>query len=149
MTAPISTVPAARVQLFTRITSTINDVAVLVCYDDPGPNVPDDIVSVGRVERQVTPRSMVGSGGAGWLYETYTVEIIVSAFRGGDDSRTVFERCVSLSDSVIEAVRSDPSLGGVVLVARPSLWVYQSEWDDEHKGRVATAVGQIECEASI
>lgn len=146
MTAPTSTAPAVKAAIVAGVQAAltaVSDTATLVCYDEPGPAQPDDIVSIGRVDREVTALSLVGSGGTGWLDEQYTIEVIVSSYRGGDDPQTVFERAASLADTVIEFVRSDPSIGGRVVVARPSHWTYEGTWEPEHKGRIATAVGHI------
>lgn len=149
MTIPASTVPAAKLFLYTGITSLINDPTVLVSYDPPGPYQPDDIVMVGTVERQVVPYQMVGSGQAGWLDETYTIEVVVSVFRGGDDARTAFERACVLADQVVYVVRTDPSLGGAVVVAHPSNVRYEPTFDDDHKGRLVTATVDVNCRARI
>jgi len=149
MTIPASTVPTAKLYLLTQITALINDPAVLVSYDEPGPNQPDDIVMVGDVERLVTPYNMVGSGGAGWLDEDYTVEVVVSVFRGGDDARTTFERACVLADQVVFVVRTDPSLGGAVVIAHPQTVRYGGAWDDKHLGRLVTATVDVRCRARI
>lgn len=149
MTIPASTVPAAKAFLVTAITTAINDTSVLVSYDEPGTYQTDDIVMVGRVDRQVERHAFVGSGGAQWLYEIYTIEVVVRAYRGGDDAQTVFERACALADVVASAVRTDPTLGGVVLVANPSTAAIEPDWDDNHLGRIATATIGVLCEAQI
>jgi hypothetical protein len=149
MTIPASTVPAAKAALYSGALTAINDPAVLVCYDEPGPNQPDDIVCIGPVERDVTIGGLVGGGGAGWLTERYAIHVIVSCFRGGDDAKTVFERAAALADVVVNVVRTDPSLGDAVITAQPTKWLLEGTWEAEHKGRVATATGHIECTARI
>jgi len=149
MTIPASTIPAAKLFIYNGIVTLINDAAVLVSYDEPGPNQPDDIIMVGRVERQVAPFQMVGSGQAGWLDETYTVEVVVSVYRGGDDARTVFERAATLADQVVYVVRTDPSLGGAVIVAHPGNVSYQPAWEESHKGRMVDVTIEIACHARI
>jgi hypothetical protein len=149
MTIPASTVPAAKLYLYTQITALINDAAVLVAYDPPSTYQPDDIVMVGAVDRQVVPYQMVGSGGAGWLDETYQIEVVVSVFRGGDNARTAFERACTLADQVVYVVRSDPSLGGAVVVAHPEVSRYEPAWEEDHKGRLVTVTIPINCRARI
>lgn len=149
MTIPASTVPAAKLYLHSQITTLINDTSVLVSYDTPGPRQPDDIVMVGAVDRQIVPYQMVGSGQAGWLDETYAIEVIISVFRGGDDARTAFERACVLADQVVYVVRNDPSLGGAVVVAHPSNVRYDPTFDDDHKGRLVTATVEVQCRARI
>lgn len=151
MTIPVSTAPAVRQYLYNALTAQLTPdplntrASLLVCFDDPGPNQPDDIVSVGKVDRQIAVNSLVGSGGAGWLEERYTVEISVWVFRGGDDAQAAFARSAVLADGVVSAVRADPSLGNLVLVARPSMSTHEVTWDDEHSGRNAEVVLPIEC----
>ena len=149
MTIPVSTVPAAKLFLHSGLTTLINDPAVLVSYDPPGSFQPDDIVMIGAVDRQVVPYQMVGSGGAGWLDEFYSIEVVVSVFRGGDDARTVFERACTLADQVVEVVRSDPSLGGAVVVAHPEQSRYEPAFEEDHKGRLVTVTIPIACRARI
>lgn len=151
MTIPGSSAPAARRYLFTQLTAQLTpdplsaSSSLLVVYDEPSTAQPDDIVAVGKVNRQISVASMIGGGGAGWLDEHYSVEIQVDVFRGGDDSQAAYERCALLVDSVIAVVRSDPSLGGAVSLARPTQDMTEVAWDDQHLGRHATATLEIEC----
>lgn len=150
MTIPASTIPAAVLYLFNGVTTQINDTAVLVAYGGPGPFQPDDIVAIGMaVDRSVAPYQMVGSGQAGWLDETYSIDVVVSVYRGGDDPRTAFERACTLADKVVFVVRSDPSLGGAVVVAHPEQSRYESSFEEEHKGRLVTVTIPISCRARI
>jgi hypothetical protein len=132
--APSSTVPAVKAYLFnalkvrTELATLIAQGEALVSYDDPGPFQPQDIVAVTNVTRSVKPLQMVGGGGAGWLDESYTVDVVVDVFRGGDDPQTVFERACLLVDVVVDVVRQDPSLGGLVIQANPEASDYVSEW---------------------
>lgn len=144
MSIPTTTIPAARDYLFTQLTAAFPQ-PVLVCYDHPGPNQPDDIISVGDVHQDLAVNSQVGSGGAGWLEERYTVEVDLRCYRGGDDAQSVFARAVDMVNGVVNVVRSDPSLGGVVLVAKPKTVRYESEWDEAHLGRITNATVEIEC----
>jgi hypothetical protein len=151
MTIPGSSIPAVRRYLFDQLTAQLTTdpafpkAQLLVVYDQPGPFQPDDIVSIGKVSRQVAVSSLVGSGGAGWLEERFQVEVIVDVFRGGDYAQAAFERAVALVDAVCAVVRGDPSLGGCVLEARPAGSTYDSEWDDEHKGRHCVGTIEVDC----
>jgi hypothetical protein len=149
MTIPASTVPTAVGYLFDHIVTAVNDTAVLISYGPPGPNQPDDLIVVGAVQRDIAPIQMVGSGQAGWLDERYDVEIVVSVYRGGDASRTVMERACALVDIVVAVVRTDPSLGGVVVVAHPTLVSYDPSFDADHKGRLVDATVTVSCRARI
>jgi hypothetical protein len=151
VTIPASTAPAVRRYLFAQLTAQLTPdplsprSSLIVCYDEPGTNDPDDIVCVGKVNRNISLGSFVGSGGAGWLDETYSVEIQVDVFRGGDDAQAAYERAALLSDQVIAIVRADPSLGNNVNLSRPTLHETEVSWDATHMGRHATSTIEIEC----
>jgi hypothetical protein len=150
MTIPISSIPAAVLYLFNGVTALVNDPAVLISYGPPGPRQPDDIVAINLgIDRMVVPYQMVGSGQAGWLDESYSIEVVVSVFRGGDDVRTAFERACTLADQVVYVVRSDPSLGGAVVVAHPEQSRYETGLEDDHKGLLVTVTIPIACRARI
>lgn len=151
MTIPASTVPVAVGYLYDHIVTAVNDTAVLVSYGPPGPNQPDDMIIVGTdIGAEEVPYQMVGSGQAGWLDETYDVTIVVSVFRGGDNGRTVLERAYALAAFVATVIRTDPSLGGAVIVAHP-MAVVSSEigWDPDHKGRSVDLNITIHCRARL
>jgi len=151
MTIPVSTAPAARMWLFNALTAGLLPdpadpaSALLVCLDEPGTFQPADIVSVGKVTRQLEVSSIVGSGGAGWLKERYTIDVQIEAARGGDNARLAFERASALVDQVVAVVRSDPTMGGNVLWARPALSTCEVLWQDDHQGRVGSADLEISC----
>jgi hypothetical protein len=111
--------------------------------------LPDDIISVGDVMRTIDTFQMVGSGGAGWLDESFTVMVTVSVYRGGDNAQAVFERACVLAAAVEAAVRNDPTLGGAVTQAHPSVAEYMASWEAEHKGRVAEIIMHISCRHPI
>lgn len=149
MPIPASSVPTAVGYLYDHIVTAVNDPAVLVSYGPPGPNQPDDIIVVGSVSREIIPWQMVGSGGAGWLDEIYTVDVVVSVYRGGDNGRVVMERACVLADIVVNVVRTDPSLGGAVVVANPAVVDYEPSFDGEHKGRIVDVTVSIRCRQRI
>lgn len=133
--APVSTIPSVKAYMVTQIrartelTTGIADGSILVCYDAPGPFQPDDIIAVMDAETDDMPVvQLVGGGLAGWLDEHYTLTIVVSVHRGGDDPQTVFERAAALAAIVVDVVRQDPSLGGRVIVAKPQQLSFQSDW---------------------
>lgn len=139
---PPSTATGTRTYLVDNLTTVIpadDGSAVLVCYDEPGPYQADDIVSVGTVELDYESGSFVGSGGAGWLRERYSVTVTIDVFRGGDDPQYTYQRAQYLSDLVAALVRYDVSLGGTVVTATPKSSTIESEWDDDHKGRHSVA----------
>lgn len=151
MPIPSSSAPAVRAYLFAQLTAqlqpdpNVTTARLLVCYDEPGPDQPDDIVSVGKVHRNIGVNSMVGGGGGGWLDERFTVEIEIDVYRGNDDPQYVYQRSSDLADAVIAVIRTDPSLGGLVLTARPQSSSHEVTWDDQHMGRHATVTIEVEC----
>lgn len=153
MTIPASITKAAKASLFTSLTASLTPVAgesLLVCYDEPGPNQPDDIVSVGVVDRALTRVGMIGSLGGGAFEDAVTVHVTVSVYRGGDDAQTVFERACDLIDAVVDVVRADPTLGGIALRAWPKSFVVgEAAWEESHNGRVSETDIPIECVAII
>ena len=125
--------------------------ALLVCYDSPGTYQPNDMVAVGAVTREITTAGMAGSMSvAGTLHETFTIDVIVSVYRGGDQAQVVWERADDLVESVIGIVRADPTLGGTVLLAFPDrVDEPAAAWEDSHNGRVCECHVSIMCTALI
>lgn len=160
MTIPSSSAPGARLWLFNALVAALtpdpglNDpggyvgddrASLLVCLDEPGTYQPADIVSLGKVDRQIGVSSMVGSGGAGWLEERYAIAITIEAMRGGDNAQTAFERACTLIDQICAVVRTDPTLGDNVLWSRPVTSTCEVLWTDDHQGRVGQGELTIEC----
>lgn len=150
MTIPVSTVPGVKAYLYTSLKARAELAEpVLVSYDDPGPNQPDDIIVVGDVVRTVEMVQMVGSGAAGWLYERYAVTVLVECFISDDKPQTVFERAAALADVVVDVVRADPSLGGRVIESAPSMSEQIGSWDEEHGGRLSSLTVTVSVYARI
>lgn len=145
---PVSTVPAVRAYLFTQLDAALSGQDVKVYYDVPGPGFPDDFIWLGTTEQTQEPARMVGSGGAGWIDETYHQLIEVSVFRGGDESQVVFERACALVAQVEAVIRADPSLGGLVVAAHPAGTTYESDWEASHMGRITEAQMRIQIQAT-
>ena len=154
----VSTVPAAE----TYITSAISTAAasdslyneILICKGEPGMDLPNDVIAVGYPEtrRTVEPRFFIGSGGTGWLYETYEVDITISTWQGGGASQaaTVSQRAWTLAGYVESAVRTDPSLGGAVLISYPmDTNGGDPQWTEDPIGLGATITLTVRCEARI
>lgn len=148
---PSSSAPAARKWLFDQCTAALTpdpdspNSSLLVCYDEPGTYQPDDMVSIGKVLRQIEVNSLVGGGGAGWLQERYTVTVDIEVFRGGDYPDVVFNRTSALVDGVVAVGRLDPSLGDTVLIATPTQSEIEVLWTEDHQGRIGTATVDISC----
>jgi hypothetical protein len=132
---PASSIPAARTWIFDGIQAQLAaETAVLVCLDEPGPYQPDQIICVGDVHQQYNPENVVGSGGAYWLREDYTITVLVDVYRGGDEPAQAFARARQLADLVVAVVRSDPSLGGAVDRAKPGMAQHTSGWAEDSHG---------------
>lgn len=155
MVIPGSSARAARQFLFDQCTASLTPdplsktSQLLVCYDEPGTDQPDDIVVIGDVARDINVNSLVGSAGKGFLDEVYTITVEIEIYRGGDDADAVFARSALLVDAVISVVRSDPSLGGAVLWAIPTNSTYSGTWTDDHTGRVGSGTVTIQCKQRI
>lgn len=137
--------------LQTQIAPADPDTALLICYDTPGTYRPPDIIAVGAVTREITTAGMAGSMTvAGTLHVAFSIDVIVSVYRGGDDAQAVWERADDLVEDVITAVRADPTLGGAVLLAFPDR-VDQpvADWEASHNGRVCECHVAIACTALI
>jgi hypothetical protein len=89
--------------------------------------------------------AMVGSGARNWLSETYALTVSIDCFRGGDLAQVVEERALALAAIVVDVVRADPQMGGLVLEAKPLRLATAGSWEDDRKGRraVATLTFQI------
>lgn len=124
---------------------------ILVQEGMPGPDQPEDILIVNTgVHQTAVPHWMVGSGGSGWLEETFRVGVRIEVYRGGDDAPATRTRCKALADAVDVAVRTDPSLGGAVLWAYPASHTFSAaDWDSAGKGRLMSCEMEIECMARI
>lgn len=155
MSIPASTAPAVRQWLYDQCTAllpldqTDTHASLLVCFDQPGPNDPEDIVAIGGVRRQLKVAAMIGGGGAGWLDEHYTVSVVIDVFRGGDSGQVAYLRAMDLANAVISIVRTDLTLGGHVIKAVPTGDDAEVEWDSEHGGKHACVTVEIECVTRI
>lgn len=155
MTIPSSTAPAVRQWLYDQCAAGLapdpNNVraSLLVCFDAPGPNEPDDIVAIGQVRRRLKPGAMIGGGGAGFLDETYTVEIVIDVFRAADSGQTAYQRAMDLANAVVAIVRTDLTMGGNVIKSVPTGDSAEVEWDSEHGGKRACVTVEIECVTRI
>ena len=123
MTIPVSTVPAAIAGLTTLVnTQTATDsLPILVVQGEPGMDMPNDIIQIATsVRRTVVPEAMLGSYQLGSLEERYTITCNVSSWSGDPDPVAITARAYVLAGYIETAVRTDPTLGTVVLEAHPS-----------------------------
>ena len=123
MTIPVSTVPQAIAYLLTAIQTQLStdSLPIMLTLGDPTLTyLPNDIVKIAGVQRTVNPDTFVGSGGQFWLEEQYHIDIICASWTGSAETLVVTERVWQLNAYVEAAIRTDPSLGGLVNIAYPS-----------------------------
>lgn len=160
MTTPIgsirtTSIPTVKAYLFAQFQANITpnanpDYPLLVSYDLPGTNQPPEMVVVSSVENRTTePYQMIGSGASGWIYERYELSVIIAVFRGGDDAQDVYERAYAILGQVESIVRSDPSLGGLVVQAYPLHSRDEATWEQKRMGRIVTIEHTIRIEAQV
>lgn len=154
MSIPVSTVPAVRQYLLTQIQAQIGIYTapiVEVYLSDADHESAADLVIIGGAHRALEPFAMVGSGGPHWLRETYHLEVSIECAQFGVDSTfsTVDSRAYQLLGMVETVVRTDPSLGGLVLVARPAESTSEHAWGDEHQGPQCLIKAQIYVSAEL
>jgi hypothetical protein len=153
MSIPVSSVPTAKAWLFNQLTANIDTAGVTeqsqVVYAQPTTYLAPNIIAVDKVNREVTQAHMVGSGGAGWLREQYTIEVVISCMRGGSDFLSLETDFWALVALVESTVRTDPSLGGAVSVARPTRGDALSAFTDDHNGILCEGTFPIDCLAEL
>jgi len=123
----------------------------LVIYDRPGMYRPPELVVIGKIyDRRVSGFAMVGSGGAGWLKEDYEFEAMVYVFRPGESLQVeAYERAWQLMSLIENVVRADPSLGSLVIRARPDRSYDDSEWERDGKGWIVSVTTRFTVCAQI
>jgi hypothetical protein len=160
MTVPMSSVPvstAPRVVAFltsgltANITPFDTNTALGVAYiEQPSGYDPFDQVTIGDVGNRTTRREqMVGTGGTGWLYEDYTLDIEIVSWQGGQNLQLVLERAWRLLGQVEAFIRSDPSLGALVITAYPSSSKSTAGYMDDKKGVSCVIDVTVDVEARI
>ena len=137
MTIPATSVSAAVAFLFAGLTSTITAETghdLWIEYGEPladneGEPVevePDDQIFLVEVSNRPAPFALVGSLGAGAMQETFGIKLMVRCQREDADATAAFDRCVALVNAIASVARTDPTLGGAVLTARPDAVIYPS-----------------------
>ena len=156
MTIPVSAAPTIKASLVALLKGcldqgTTGDPVVLVSYNEPTVYLPDDLAIVGKVSRSFDPSRMIGSGGAGWGIEHLSVDVELSAFRGGDQPQSTEERAWHMVGLFDQALRTDPSLGGVAILAYMESVDVECELTTDPNGTdgwVAWAACKLHIEAS-
>lgn len=149
MTIPVSTAPAAINALFSQIQIQVNTdpdaSAILVIIGEEGTDAPNDLIVVATdVNRVVTHEAFLGGLQLGSLEEKYTIDILCSSWTGDPDPVTNMDRAWTLVGYVETAVRTDPTLGANVLIARPAgSKGGQSFWSTDPVGRQCDIIVSI------
>ena len=152
---PVCTIPKAMVYLMAGLTKNLTQVdattALAVAYIElPSNYEPFDSVVVGDAHtRTVKQVQMVGSGGVGWLYETYSVDVQIVSWQGGNNFQPVVDRSWRLLSLVESFVRSDPSFGGLVIEACPMSSRSSAGYMENGRGISSVIDLTIEVEARI
>jgi hypothetical protein len=155
--APASCAPAVKAYLVTLFKGVVDvdanaeDGLVAVSYNEPGNNEPDNVIWVGKVSRTFKPMRLVGSGGQWWGNEIFEVETNISVIHGQLDPQPCEERAWHLIALLETAIRSDPSLGGLVIQANPTTSDVDCEWIEGETGSggwEATGLLKIAVEAA-
>ena len=160
MTVPISSVPVSTVPqviaflmfgITTNTTQVDAQTALGVAYIELASNYdPLDSIVVGDAHtRTIRREQMVGSGGAGWLYESYSIDLQIVSWQGGNSFQPVVERSWRLLGQVEGFIRSDPSLGGLVIEAWPSSSRSSAGYMDNGKGISSVIDLTVDVEARI
>ncbi len=153
----ISTAPAVKAYLVAAIASVMDqdaaagDPNVLVSYNEPGNNLPDNVVWLGKVTRTFAPNRFIGSGGQGWGIEKYEIDINLSVLHGAMDPQPCEERGWHVIALIEQAVRADPSCGGRVIVAVPTVSDLETVWAEGEgaSGWEASGLVKVAVEASL
>lgn len=124
-----STVPAARSWLTSQLLarSEVLTAGAVVFNGSPTKDNQPNVVVVGKVVRKVNALAFMGNlSTRGTLQEDYMIEVIVSCRDGGDPTdntgssrAAVYATATTLTDAVIDIVRTDPTMGGNVLRSAP------------------------------
>lgn len=155
MSYPVSTVPAVFTYLLATLTTAFagatNPTDIYLCMGDPGEQAPPDIIEITGVQRTTPHFAMVGDGETEAQEEIYQVMFRVSSAMRGDTQATIAPlvqaRAWYLLGLIETAVRTDPSLGGIVLTA----WPGQSNggvpvWSANGNGMICEIESSIEVE---
>lgn len=119
-----SVIPAVRNHLQTLFQQAVNDITspgVTVYLSDMNRVDENDYIVVGGAQRTLQPFEFVGGYGAGAFMEVITVTFeIHTTVYGATPFPAADDRAYLILDRCEQAIRNDPSLGGLVLQAHPS-----------------------------
>lgn len=101
-----SSAPLVRAAVYDTLTAI--DGMCRVFYGHPGPNLPDDFVSVQPAQ---TDEGFGTLGTARNSEETITVPVVFSTYSGGSDQQAVTERAYAYADLFRAHLKTSPLLG--------------------------------------
>lgn len=155
MTIPVSTAPTVKTWLFNQLTANLTPASgerLLVSWNEPGLDLPGDIVSVGDILNRVTTvAGMVGNGQTGFLDEQYSLEVVIDVYRGGDNAKLADLRAWTLSGAVEQIIRGDLTAGGVagIFDFRPAAAQSTGRWTEDHHGHAVRLTLAVDVAARI
>lgn len=104
-----SSAPAAKAALLTLLQADLGS-GVQVEYAHPGPAIQQESIFFNRTTENDTSVAL----GQRKRDEDYTLEVVVSVARDGNDAQGCEERCWALVGHIETVVRANPSLSGTV-----------------------------------
>jgi hypothetical protein len=124
MTIPAPSVAAVYAYLLDAIPAQFPaDSGIGMYLGDPGNEPELQFVQITDVRMAWSPATMIGSGGEDWLKEGFSVNVKVAAAGAvanfTTDPLVIVDQAWQLVTYVVTAVREDPGLGGLALVAYP------------------------------
>jgi hypothetical protein len=138
--------PAAKAQLFSTLTARANLSAVQVTYGHPGSKrVAKECIWIGNINGDQTVRVV----GAYSRLDDFAIEMVVDVQQPGDDQQTCTERAYALMAEVESAVRSDPTLSGVVNIDVQFTGELNLKEFIYDQGREAELTFEIQCRGKI
>lgn len=137
-----STQPAAKAALVTLLV----DAGLPATYGTPAKAPSDEWVRVGRV--QGTQTAAVFAGSLQPRDEDYEITMTVRVRMSGDGQQLATERAYVLAGQIEEALRADPTLGGVVHWALVSAFDLEEEAPDG-SSRLADLDVTVTCRARV
>lgn len=142
----VSTIPTAKLRLLNAIVARPALAGVLVRWSVPASSQAQrDRIFV--AEARNIDREWAGLG-ATRLEERYTVDIVCETFWQGDNAQSAEERLWTIVGEVDGAIRTDVTLAGLVIEAKPSMSDQELGPADEDNWLARVTV-HVDCRARI
>ena len=139
-----STVPAAKRALTVLLAAHPGLADVQVTRGHPGDVVERELVMVGGTAvAEQNPRSLGGAR----RDETYSIAVVVQVKESGSSVEDASERAYALLGHVEDAVRAEPTLGGLVMVAEVGGWTDDEGVDSDDSAHLCVITARIDCTA--